>query len=62
MRQLLWITALALAAFFSTNNLNCATCGILPIKPVPPVGCKDLKPQCVCDNKGNCDWQWLCVK
>ena len=37
-------------------------CGVVPVKPVVPVGCKDLKPQCVCDQHGkNCAWQWVCV-
>jgi len=25
------------------------SCGIVPIKPIPPLGCRDLEPQCVCD-------------
>jgi hypothetical protein len=36
-------------------------CGIKPIKPIPPVGCKDLKGQCVCDQNGHCWWEWVCV-
>jgi hypothetical protein len=39
------------------------SCGIVPIKPIPPIGCKDLAPQCVCDSNGqNCYWTWVCVK
>lgn len=39
------------------------TCGVMPVKPVTPVGCKDLKAECVCDARGNnCHWEWLCVK
>ena len=37
-------------------------CGIQPIKPIPPIGCKDVTPQCVCDQNGNCHWEWVCVK
>ena len=38
-------------------------CGLLPLKPIPPIGCKDLKPQCVCNERGEkCRWEWLCVK
>jgi len=39
------------------------SCGIVPIKPIPPLGCRDLEPQCVCDGTGqNCYWTWICVK
>lgn len=38
-------------------------CGIVPIKPIVPIGCKDLRAECVCDASGqNCEWQWVCVK
>ncbi len=37
-------------------------CGIPPIPPIPPVGCKAMKPVCVCDRTGqNCVWQFECV-
>jgi hypothetical protein len=37
-------------------------CGIVPIKPIVPIGRKDLKPQCQCDEKGqNCKYIWVCV-
>jgi hypothetical protein len=40
-----------------------AQCGIVPIKPIVPIGCKDLRPECVCDAHGqNCRWDWVCVK
>jgi hypothetical protein len=43
--------------------VQCAGCGIKPIeiKPIPPVGCKDMVQVCVCDKRGNCEWQWACV-
>ncbi len=38
-------------------------CGIIPIKPIPPIGCKDLRPECQCDSNGrNCKWVWICVR
>ena len=41
----------------------CGDCGLVPLKPLPPIGCKDLKPICVCDAAGeNCHWEWVCVK
>lgn len=37
-------------------------CGIIPLSPVAPLGCKRLDPVCVCDEKGcNCHWEWHCV-
>ena len=37
-------------------------CGITPIKPIPPIGCKDLRPQCECDAYGHdCHIVWVCV-
>lgn len=36
-------------------------CSIKPIKPIPPLGCKDLTPQCVTDSSGNASWTWTCV-
>ena len=37
-------------------------CGLKPLKPLPPLGCKDLVAQCVCDDRGrNCSWTWVCV-
>ena len=38
-------------------------CPIKPLKPIIPLYCKDLKPECVCDAQGkNCKWQWICVQ
>ena len=37
-------------------------CGIEPLKPIVPLGCRDIYPECVCDQNGNCVWRWVCVK
>lgn len=37
-------------------------CGLTPLKPLPPLGCKDLVAQCTCDNRGKCYWEWICVR
>ena len=38
-------------------------CGLVPLKPLTPLGCKDLISQCVCDSSGqNCYYIWVCVK
>lgn len=40
-----------------------AGCLLVPLKPIVPLGCKDLKPECRCDDKGqNCKYVWVCVK
>lgn len=39
-----------------------AQCGFVPLKPIPPIGCKDLIPQCVCNSSGQCWWEWICVR
>jgi hypothetical protein len=36
-------------------------CVTKPIKPIPPVGCKDLTPQCVTNSSGQSSWTWICV-
>ena len=37
-------------------------CGLKPLKPLTPLGCKDLVASCVCDARGNnCHWEWVCV-
>ena len=38
-------------------------CGIIkPIKPLNPIGCRDLTASCRCDGSGqNCRWEWICV-
>lgn len=39
------------------------SCGITPITPIPPVGCKAMVPVCSCDINGhNCRWLFQCVK
>lgn len=38
------------------------SCGIQPIPPVPPVGCRAMIPVCVCDADGECHWIFECVR
>ena len=55
-------TVLASLLFtFSTLEFASAQCAIKPIKPIPPLGCKDLTPQCVSDSNGQSYWTWICV-
>lgn len=49
MKRLVWI---ALFGF----------CGLVPLKPLLPLGCRDLRPVCVCSSDGNACWyEWVCV-
>ena len=60
-----WIAVMCalLCVIWSKGGASTQGCGVLPVKPVVPIGCKDLTPQCVCDAAGkNCAWQWVCVK
>lgn len=58
------LAGLALALTSVTPSAVCAAgCGIKPIKPIPPIGCKDLEAQCECDEQGaKCKWTWRCVR
>ena len=59
------VVAAAAAALMIPTPGVCLSgdCGIVPIKPIPPIGCKDLTPVCLCDSRGqNCRWSWQCVK
>jgi|GEM_PF-3135856 len=45
------------------------SCGLPPIPPLPELGCKSMRPQCVCvdvkDANGythkQCHWEFVCV-
>ena len=41
---------------------SAAGCGIRPIKPIPPIGRKDLYAECRCNRDGDCYWEWVCVR
>jgi len=44
-------------------TLNFTGCGFKPLKPLIPLGCRDLVAQCICDGFGkNCSWAWICVQ
>lgn len=45
----------------STVPLAIGQCVIRPIKPIPPIGCKDVTPECVSDSNGKSHWNWICV-
>lgn len=54
--------SLALLLFtFPALEFASAQCAIKPIKPIPPLGCKDVTPQCVTNSNGQSYWTWICV-
>lgn len=59
------LSALFAAALLVTSHatVSAAGCGMKPMKPMTPMGCKDLEAECTCDSRGDkCVWQWKCVK
>lgn len=64
-RLLLTIPVAVLAAglmLFEAPACGQGGCGLKPLKPLPPLGCKDLVAECRCDAQGrNCRWEWVCV-
>ena len=63
-RVTLVVTAIVTAIFlFTSHEVHAQGCGLTPLKPLPPLGCRDLIPQCSCDGSGqNCHWEWICVR
>ena len=45
---------------FATHQSASAQCAVKPLKPIPPLGCKDVMPQCISSN-GRSSWNWVCV-
>lgn len=37
-------------------------CGLEPLSPLPTLGCKEMKPVCICDAQNHCEWQFECVR
>ena len=64
MRTLRIVFALAafLALGFMPQRGNAQGCN-QTMKPLTPLGCKDLVARCVCDGQGkNCHVEWDCVR
>jgi hypothetical protein len=57
-----WLVLTLTLALASGARALAQSCGFQPLKPLVPLGCKDLVASCVCDAEGrNCKWQWTCV-
>jgi len=60
MKFLLPIALIAIASSLAFSQVS--ACGFQPLKPLVPLGCRDLRPVCECDaNAKNCKWKWICV-
>lgn len=46
---------------FVARAVQAQSCGVTPVKPVAPVGCRDLVARCVLDSNGHTHWEWICV-
>ena len=57
-----WALPARIVSTSAAPNPVAATCGLKPLKPIPPIGCRDLVAQCVIDGNGVASWQWVCVK
>jgi len=57
------ILAVAMMGIFvPTGSALADSCEFPPQSPSPPLGCKAMRPLCVCDRYGqNCQWQFVCV-
>ncbi len=61
MRKLMMVLV-GFALFAGAGVAYAGMCGIKPIKPITPNGCRDLVAVCVFDQYGNnCVWTWQCV-
>jgi hypothetical protein len=66
MRRLLTLVGVVTVLVLAHPASVCAQagCGLTPLKPLLPLGCKDLLPRCQCvstDTGTTCRWVWDCV-
>lgn len=61
-----FLLALLVAAALAFENRPVfaqSACGMKPIPPIPPIGCKSVVPVCSCDLNGqNCHWIFECIR
>jgi hypothetical protein len=63
LKVFLLLIVMILLSSLNSRVVYASGCGLVPLKPLIPLGCKDLRPECVCDSQGqNCHWEWVCVK
>jgi hypothetical protein len=57
------LSAILLLALFIPTGTAVAQmgCGPPPLPRLPPLGCKAMRPVCVCDSSGTeCHWEFVC--
>jgi hypothetical protein len=60
--RILLFGALFLALLTPAGAALAQGCGLPPLPPLPPLGCKEMRPVCVCDSTGQqCHWEFVCV-
>lgn len=46
-------------------TVHAQSCGIQPLKPLTPLGCRDLRAECACETTPTgmkCGYKWICEK
>jgi hypothetical protein len=62
-RRLMFALALSAAIWLTPTEPAAANgCGLAPLPPLPPIGCRAMRPTCICDALGNCHWEYECVR
>ncbi len=61
LKRCTFLFAVLMLAAVGQSTVHAAGCGLRPLTPIAPIGCKRLAAECVCDSRGNCDWQFVCV-
>ena len=44
-----------------TSTALAISCGLPPLPPLPALGCREMRPTCVCNSHGECEWVFVCV-
>lgn len=58
-----WLIAIALFLPSELAIAQYGSCGLMPLAPLPPVGCRALQPICLCDPSGRyCHWEFQCIR
>ena len=37
------------------------SCDLPPLPQPPAIGCREMRPTCVCNSRGECEWVFVCV-
>jgi hypothetical protein len=60
--RVLLIVSFFVGLLAPVQNALAAGCGVAPVQPPAPLGCKSMLPTCVCDVKGDCHWEFICAR